>query len=161
MNQPDLVAAPARRRRRRRALVGGIVVILLIAGGAVAMGRTSWWACHTGTRAGDEALDYSVEQDAVPGDLAALVEQIQSVPGVGSLAGSATLEDDVRLVPNANGDLLVSDEPYFAQRNQFHDTSLDPLSGETSWSRGQAGQAAAPAVTGVAVLNFAAVEGGT
>lgn len=157
MTQPARATA---RSHRVRVWVGGIAVVALLAGGAVAVVRTPWWGCHVGTSTGDSSLDYELGPETAAEGLGDLVEQVASAPGIGPLLGSAPLEQDVRLEPRADGGLVVSDFPYFAERNEFHDTSLDPVTGETSWSRGQAGQAAVPEVAGDAVLSLAAVEGG-
>lgn len=140
--------------------MAGIAVAVLLVGGVVAWGQTPWWSCHAATRTGADPLGYELAPSPESVDIGALAEQIQSVPGVGHLLGTASLEQDVHLAEGAGGDLLVSESPYFSERNAFHDVSVNPVTGESTWSRGQAGQSAAPDVEGDSVLTFAAVEGG-
>lgn len=151
---------PPPRRRYKRALVGGIAGVALLAGGVVAVGQTPWWGCHVGTRAGNSSLEYELASNTAADEYGAAVQQIESVPGVNSLLGEASFDHDVRLAAGSEGDLLVSDYPYFGKRNEFHDASLNPTTGETLWSRGHAGQAALPDVVGDQVLAFAGVDGG-
>lgn len=160
MDEEEITAARARERRVRRLWISGILAVVLVAGGAVAVGRSAWWDCRTGAQAGGGSLDYSLAADSPPKGLSAQADDIEKTPGVGDLLGSATLENDALLVPTAGGDFLISDAPYYAERNTFHDARLDPRTGEVAWSRGQAGQAEPPRIAGDDVLSIAAIAEG-
>lgn len=160
MEQSITDAARARARGRRRAWIGGAVVVALVAGAVVVVGQTGWWGCRFGTSSSEDSLAYVPASEAMPADDADLVEVLESVPGVGGLLGSATLDGDVRVVPGADGGFVVSDYPYFSDEDEFYDSSLDTADGEVAWSRGQAGQSAEPIIAGDSVLSLAAVSGG-
>lgn len=156
----ELAAARAKRRRVRRLWISGVLVVVLVVSGMVAVVRSAWWDCRTGTRAGGGSLDYSLAAETSPEELSGQIDALEKIPGVGDLLGSAPLQNSLRLAPVPGGDLLVSDYPYHAERNAFHDTRLDPRTGEAAWSRGHAGQNAPPRVAGDDVLSVAAIASG-
>ncbi len=153
---------PGGRRRRQTTAAASVAVVVLAVGGIIGVQRSDWLSCRSGTElSGTAPFDYLPAGGGDAPQEADFLEQVAALPGVGELLGSATLSVDAEFAGGAEGQLVLSDSPYAAEENEFRDTSFDPVSGETSWSRGHPGQMAVPRLMGPELVTFGAVGGGS
>lgn len=152
---------PPGRRSRRRVVVASAAVAALAVGGIIGVQRSAWFDCRFGTDLSTApVIDYRL---AAPGQGLAEAEftaQISDLPGVGDLLGSAALRVDAEVTEGAAGELLLSASPYVAEEGAWHDSSFDPVSGKTAWSRVHPGQMDTPRLAADAVVTVGAVGGG-
>lgn len=154
-------AQPPGRRRRRRLIAGTTAVALLAVGGVIAVQRSAWYDCRFGTDLSAAApFDYLPAVTGPAPSEPEFAAQVAALPGVGDLLGSAPLSVDAEFTQGAEGDVILSEAPYVAEEGTWRDTSFDPVSGETSWSRSHPGQMAVPRRAGDAVVTVGAVNGG-
>ncbi len=159
--EPLSVTEGRPRRRRRAPVAAGVAFALVVAGAVVFVRQSPWWSCHqTTTLTRDAPVDYATSSGPRLTTPAHVIEQLSALPGVGDLVGSAPLETDAAVTTGAGGEIVLSDAPFYDERNTYRDASLDPTSGEVSWNRGQAGQARPLRPIGDDLYSLAAVDDG-